>query len=204
MSSFKFDRDGFTNKCKSSFINTTSDKTKSLWSPLQDNINCTCGKKISKTNISKHLKVCCHKPVEQPTLNTKTSNTLNVKSDFDAFKSITCICGKIELNRRLNNHLNSSEHFKLTNNYPTSITLNRELFKLCTTCNVYVNEYCYKKHITPECKFIKRKDIRYYKGEFKCLCGAILKDDIAYINHLPTEEHIAKFTKYLEKFDPWA
>jgi len=119
MTSFKFDLDAFTNKCKSSFINNTSDKTNALWTPLADGLNCTCGKYISIHNIIEHLKTVCHTPVKQPTLNTTTSNTLNVKSDFDAFKSITCICGKNLLNCGLNDHLQSTEHFKLTNNYPT-------------------------------------------------------------------------------------
>jgi len=158
MTSFKFDLDGFSNKYKISFINNTSDKSKSLWTPLPDNINCICGKYVSKHNIARHLKDNCHKLyilLEQPSLNTITLNTLNVKSDFDAFKLINCICGKNVLNCRLNDHLQSTEHFKLTNNYPTSITLNHELFKLCSSCNAYVNEYCFKKHTTSECKFIK-------------------------------------------------
>jgi len=91
MTSFKFDLDVFSNKCKSSFIQNTSDKTKALWSPLPDNINCTCGKYVSKHNIARHLKTICYILVEQLTLNTITPNTLNVTSNFDAFKSITCI-----------------------------------------------------------------------------------------------------------------
>jgi len=61
MTSFKFDLDGFSNKCKSSFKNNTSDKSKSLWTPLADGVNCICGKYISKLNIARHLKDNCHK-----------------------------------------------------------------------------------------------------------------------------------------------
>jgi len=108
MTSFNFDLNAYTNKCKSSFIDNTSDKTKELWTPLPDNINCICGKYISKHNIAGHLKDNCHKLdtlAEQPTLNSITPNTLNVTSNFDAFKSITCICGKDVLNCTLNDHL---------------------------------------------------------------------------------------------------
>jgi len=87
-----FDLNAYTSKCKSSFINNTSDKTNALWFTLPDNINCICGKYITKHNISRHLKYNCHKlntQVERSNLNIIAANTLNIKSDFDAFKSIT-------------------------------------------------------------------------------------------------------------------
>jgi len=107
------------------------------------------------------------------------------------------------LNCRLNDHLQSTEHFKLINIYPESITLNNELFKLCTKCYAYINEYRYKIHTTPECRLIKRKDLRCFKGKIQCVCGLFLKDNSAYISHLPSVEHINKFNSYLQKFDPW-
>jgi len=48
MTTFKFDLESFSIKCRNSFLKDKSDKSNALWSPISDVINCTCGKIIKK------------------------------------------------------------------------------------------------------------------------------------------------------------
>jgi len=96
MTTFKFDLESFSIKCRDSFLKDKSDKSNALWSPIPDVINCTSGKIIIQRYIKDHLTSEFHKlyATSEPIISNKLDTIIfepTISINYETFnKCNTC------------------------------------------------------------------------------------------------------------------
>jgi len=150
MATFKFNLISFSNKCRNSFLNNTSNKSNALWAPTSDVINCTCGRIISKKHLNNHLLRDVHKKyaTTNPIINNNNKTPISDLIIYINYeKLIKC--------RTCNAYINQFK-FK-SHSIPKCIFINKLNYKNKIEClcgGIFKDNVKYRSHLSLESHII--------------------------------------------------